>query len=279
MGINPAGLGMYRSNEVTISPMMGFVRADNSADNWQENSLSRFSMANLGVVFNVYEGSGALVSINMAIGYNRVADLNYNYSYTSLSAPSAMPYRSINDAFVRQLGQGGVFPDAEGMLNYDYGDAYYWGGMMAYNGYGMRTKQDRASYAKGETICGSMYGEYSNCIAEGNLYYKGQGSLYTAYVATYDQPRGWMAKGNTYVCNSSFMRIGYIYETLNHIDHRMWKRARVDFPFNYETLVWYTGLGVDPKGVYYHYDEVSDAEDKQCFFMTGYYVENGGFNK
>ena len=142
MGINPAGLGMYRSNEVIISPMMGFVRADNSADNWQENSLSRFSMANLGVVFNVYEGSGALVSLNMAIGYNRVADLNHNYSYSSLSAPSAMPYRSINDAFVRQLGQGGVFPDAEGMINYDYGDAYYWGGMMAYNGYMLDVESD-----------------------------------------------------------------------------------------------------------------------------------------
>ncbi|MBQ6789312.1 MAG: S-layer homology domain-containing protein [Clostridia bacterium] len=167
----------------------------------------------------------------------------------------------------------------DGTINERINNVLIKGNMMAYNGYGMRTKQDRGSYAKGETICGSMYGEYSNCIAEGNLYYKGQGSLYTAYVATYDQPRGWMAKGNTYVCNSSFMRIGYIYETLNHIDHRMWKRARVDFPFNYETLVWYTGLGVDPKGVYYHYDEVSDAEDKDCFFMTGYYVENGGFNK
>lgn len=134
IGINPAGLGMYRSNEVTISPMMGFQSAKNSAADWGENSMSRFSMANLGAVFNIYEGSGSVVSVNLAIGYNRVADLNYNYGYSSLSGPSSMPYRSINDAFVRQLGQGGVFPGSDGVLNYDYGDAYYWGGMLAYNG-------------------------------------------------------------------------------------------------------------------------------------------------
>jgi hypothetical protein len=46
-------------------------------------------MANLGVVFNIYEGgSGSIVSFNLGLGYNRVADLNYNYGYTSQSAAS-----------------------------------------------------------------------------------------------------------------------------------------------------------------------------------------------
>ena len=105
MGINPAGLGMYRSNEVSFSPMMGFTNAQNSAENYGNNSLSRFSIANLGVVANVFEGGkGSLVSINLGIGYNRVADLNYNYGYTSQSPASSSPYRSINDAFVPSLG-------------------------------------------------------------------------------------------------------------------------------------------------------------------------------
>ncbi len=142
MGINPAGLGMYRSNEVSITPMMGFQTAKNSATDWGENSRNRFAMANLGVAFNLYEGSGSVVSVNMALGYNRVADLNYSYGYTSVSAPSSMPYRSINDAFVRQLGQGGVFPDSNGALNYDYGDAYFWGGMLAYNSYLLDVETD-----------------------------------------------------------------------------------------------------------------------------------------
>ena len=142
MGINPAGLGMYRSNEVSITPMMGFQRADNSAADWGKNTNNRFAMSNFGVAFNLYEGSGSLVSVNMALGYNRVADLNYTYGYSSMSAPSSFPYRSINDAFVRQMGQGGVFPDSNGALNYDYSDAYYWGGMLAYNNYLLDVETD-----------------------------------------------------------------------------------------------------------------------------------------
>ena len=68
MGINPAGLGMYRSNEISITPMMGFINAENSAQAHGENSLSRFSMANLGAVINLIEkGEGSLVSLNFGI--------------------------------------------------------------------------------------------------------------------------------------------------------------------------------------------------------------------
>lgn len=143
MGINPAGLGMYRSNDVSISPMMGFNNASTNASSWGDNSLSRFSMANLGVALNLYEGSSSgVTSLTLAIGYNRVADLNYNYGFSSESAPSAAPYRSIVDAFSRQIGQGQVFPDSAGALNYDYGTAYYWGGILAYNGYLLDVERD-----------------------------------------------------------------------------------------------------------------------------------------
>lgn len=142
MGINPAGLGMYRTNEISISPMMAFNNASNSAADWGENSLSRFSIGSLGAAINLYEGSGSLVSVTLGLGYNRVADFNYNYGYSSESAPSGYPYRSIIDAFSRQMGQGGVFPDSAGALNYDFGDAYYWGGILAYNGYLLDVESD-----------------------------------------------------------------------------------------------------------------------------------------
>ena len=144
MSINPAGLGMYRSGDLSFSPMMAFNNATtDGSDAWGENSMSRFSIANFGAVFNLYESSrGSLVSFNVGLGYNRVADLNYNYGFTSQSAPSTNPYRSINDAFVRQLGQGGVFPAADGSLDYSFGDSYYWGGMLAYNGYLLDVETD-----------------------------------------------------------------------------------------------------------------------------------------
>lgn len=144
MSLNPAGLGMYRTNEITFSPMMSFQSADNSAasltshfQNWGDNNSSRFAVGNIGIVFNAYEGGDTdLVSINFGIGYTRIADLNYSYGYTSVSEPSLNPLRSITDAFSLQLGSGGVFPTTPGgPLNYTYGDAYYWGGILAYNGW------------------------------------------------------------------------------------------------------------------------------------------------
>lgn len=143
MGINPAGLAMYRHNEISLSPMMGFQNSTNSAEDWGDNQRSRFALSNIGATFKLYEGSRSnLVSLNAGIGYNRVADFNYRYGYSSLSAPSDSPYRSINDAFVRQLGQGGVFPDKDGALNYAFGDAYYWGGILAYNNWLLDAERD-----------------------------------------------------------------------------------------------------------------------------------------
>ncbi|MBR4994975.1 MAG: hypothetical protein IKY82_02810 [Alistipes sp.] len=138
IGVNPAGLGMYRHNEVSISPIMGFSNTKNSAKDWGSNEQSRFALSNFGAVFNISESVSkrGVFSATMAVGFNRVADFNYRTSYSSQSAPSTAPYRSINDAFIRQLGQGGLFPVAEtGVLNYNYADAYFWGGALAYNNY------------------------------------------------------------------------------------------------------------------------------------------------
>lgn len=136
MGINPAGLGMYRSNDLSFSPLMGFQSAENSAMAWGENNQSRFAVSNIGLVLNLYEDSDTnLLSMNFGFGYNRVADFNYRYGFSSQSGASSAPYRSIADAFSLMMGQSGLFPESfNAPLNYDYRDAYYWGGMLAYNG-------------------------------------------------------------------------------------------------------------------------------------------------
>lgn len=137
MGINPAGLGMYRTSEFSITPMMGFQRSQNSAASWGKNHSNRFAMSNVGLVLNLFENSDTkLVSLNFGIGYNRIADLNYRYGYHSASEPSLAPLRSIADAFSLQMGYGGLYPEKpNGPLNYDYRDSYFWGGILAYNGF------------------------------------------------------------------------------------------------------------------------------------------------
>lgn len=66
MSINPAGLGMYRHGDISITPMMSFARSKGNAPEYGRNSRDRFSMANIGVVINAYEGSRSLISLNVA---------------------------------------------------------------------------------------------------------------------------------------------------------------------------------------------------------------------
>lgn len=136
MSINPAGLGMYRHNELSITPLVSSTGSTNNFAGYGSNSKTRFSLANIGVVYNLYEGTGRVVSLNMGLGYNRVADLNYctSFQYDSSARDGKAP--SILDVMAGHLTVNGLYPDGSGFLGY-YGDSYpdLWGAMMAYNSY------------------------------------------------------------------------------------------------------------------------------------------------
>lgn len=92
MMVNPAGLGMSRSTEFTITPLVSFG----------ENS-SNFAMSNVAAVFSVLsKPKSKLLAFNIGIGLNRVAD--YNYSYTASSSGKS----SIAYLFAEQLNEAGV---------------------------------------------------------------------------------------------------------------------------------------------------------------------------
>lgn len=136
MSINPAGLGMYRHNDISITPMMSFVRSSSNADPYGRNKRDRFAMANVGIVTNVYEGSGNLVSINLGFGYNRIADLNYDYSYQRWGQAA-----TIGDAYARQLNWAGMSKNdfytnnGAGNWNWDYIPADLFNAALAYRGF------------------------------------------------------------------------------------------------------------------------------------------------
>ena len=103
MSINPAGLGMFRRNEVSITPLITIAHADNSAPAWEKNNRSRFTLGNIGVVFNAYEGTRGLVSLNVGFGYNRLADLNYRSSFYQTGNVG-----SIADMYAMQMQYSGL---------------------------------------------------------------------------------------------------------------------------------------------------------------------------
>lgn len=138
MSINPAGLGMYRRSEITLTPMMTFQSSETAGTmSYAKNGKNRFSMANIGAALNTYEGTGTLTSFTIGIGLNRIADFNSRYSFKTDT-----PYGggevlapTIADLFGQQLGQAGIFPDRDGRLGYNNVNPYFWPAALGYNGF------------------------------------------------------------------------------------------------------------------------------------------------
>lgn len=136
MSINPAGLGMYRSNELTFTPMVAISRSKSDAAAFESNGKSRFGVGNFGIVVKVRESSTGVTAINMGFSYNRIADYNYRYSFKHNGIAGAA---SIADIYAGQLAGGGI---TSAMLKQSYNqqgdflweryDPTYWGAILGY---------------------------------------------------------------------------------------------------------------------------------------------------
>lgn len=116
MSINPAGLGMFQHNYVSVSPMMTFNSSKTSAGAFERTSGSRFAISNVGMSLKLRESATGVTAINFGFGYNRLADFNYTYSLSSQGQSA-----SIADAFSRLLRGSGM--DS----GYIGGEDFYWG--------------------------------------------------------------------------------------------------------------------------------------------------------
>ncbi len=137
MTINPAGLGMFRHNEFSLTPMITVSHSENSAPAYAGNSKTRFTPSNFALVFNTFNGLGKVISINVGVAYNRIADLNYRTSFQYDSPFNGQqPSPSILNVMAGQLTANQIYPDESGFLGY-YGNSYpdLWGAMLAYNSY------------------------------------------------------------------------------------------------------------------------------------------------
>ena len=137
MSINPAGLGMYRSNEITFTPMLTFARATNKGvASFEGNKKNRFAVGNFGMVAKLRESSTGITAINMGLSYNRLADFNYKYSFSTTGAAGN---HSIADVFAGQLTAGGITStqlkgsyDGRGEFLWGNYDPTYWGAILGY---------------------------------------------------------------------------------------------------------------------------------------------------
>lgn len=131
--MNPAGLGMYRRSEISISPALtvNYADVDNATDigSFSKNTgRTQFALNNFGGAFNVYTGTGAVTSFTFGFGYNKLADFNTKTNVQGRSASSMIDYfgyKVADSGFTPPPGGGGinVFPN----------NVNIWDGALAYN--------------------------------------------------------------------------------------------------------------------------------------------------
>lgn len=75
---NPAGLALFRSNELVLTPSISFASTDAAIPDGTSynDAKSKFGFDNIGMVFNTTPSGKHWKTFNFAIGYNRQADFN-----------------------------------------------------------------------------------------------------------------------------------------------------------------------------------------------------------
>ena len=136
LSINPAGLGMYRSNEISITPYMSFSKSTTNAAAFEGDKKNRFSIGGLSFIAKIRESSTGVMAINMGLAYTRLADYNYKYSFATTGGAAKA---SIADVFAGQLAASGMTSsglkenyDAGGYFRWDAIDPTYWGAVLGY---------------------------------------------------------------------------------------------------------------------------------------------------
>ncbi|WP_018109473.1 OmpP1/FadL family transporter [Bacteroides propionicifaciens] len=143
MGVNPAGIGLYRSNDFNIG--FGYtnteIKSDYLGDKFTQDK-NRFNMPNLGFVISTQMGYSGLKYLNFGFNYTRAKDFNSNLKVGGLVNRTADGHViSISDFMGKQAADmfnGGSGPNVADLINdnepvYRYTDIG-WMGALGYAG-------------------------------------------------------------------------------------------------------------------------------------------------
>ena len=116
LSVNPAGIGVYRSSELTFTPSlrMNGTSSQYTGTTTDDNN-THFNINNFGVVFT-HAPKGRRYnhskwkSVSFAIGMNRTADFNYNYTYSGKTTTSSGSQVFESDANLNPNGAAAAGP-------------------------------------------------------------------------------------------------------------------------------------------------------------------------
>ncbi|HYQ58855.1 MAG TPA: outer membrane protein transport protein [Draconibacterium sp.] len=110
ISINPAGLGVYRSSELTVTPKFTYGKTEgNYMNTSMDDTKYNFALNNLSYVTTIPTASRSevgLISVNLGIGYNRLKDFNNN---------SLMGGSGVTSSFLDDLTENANGEDINGL--------------------------------------------------------------------------------------------------------------------------------------------------------------------
>nr|WP_321355945.1 outer membrane protein transport protein [uncultured Draconibacterium sp.] len=118
ISINPAGLGVYRSSELTVTPKFTYGKMEgNYMNTLMEDTKYNFALNNLSYVTVIPTASRSdvgLISVNLGIGYNRLKDFNSNWLMGTSGVTS-----SILDSWIENANGENPYVDPSTFEFYD----------------------------------------------------------------------------------------------------------------------------------------------------------------
>lgn len=126
LSFNPAGIGLYRSSEMTFSPSVAWTNTGANFQNILNNSsASQFNVSNFGVVFSSdltrKQIDNKWKRLNFGFGANRTADFNKSTYYRGLNEDN-----SLVDYYLAELNAGGGIAPSQITNTYPFSSALVW---------------------------------------------------------------------------------------------------------------------------------------------------------
>ena len=152
---NPAGLGVFRSSELTFSPQLFNIKTTSNFNGKFSDNLYNFNINQIGIVGNIISHASGLLSLNIAYSYNKINNLSQSARIQGVSNSSSMADYWAGLGNNGNNGAGTNFHDLQGAEGLAF-DAWVMdtvtgsGGKKygtVYNNYG-----DNASSTYGQTI-------------------------------------------------------------------------------------------------------------------------------
>ena len=89
---NPAGLGVFRSSELTITPQLFNIKTSSSFNGSASDNLYNFNLNQAGIVSNIISNNNetGLITLNIGYSYSKTNNLNQNINIKGVNNTSSM---------------------------------------------------------------------------------------------------------------------------------------------------------------------------------------------